>query len=183
MKGVNIMNLNESFEDEIVNAYKQGMQISDIVKKFSVSKYLINQIAVKHNLEKRSVFHYKREPIIKELWDAGERDINVLAEKAMCTTETVKNALKKINPEFEKDNQKKQEEEKLKRKKRVTINIGDTIAYGFKKGYLNRTVVVEKIENGFAICKAEKGSYLVSFTAFELAKMFEKGEAEKIQSI
>ena len=183
MKGVNIMNLNESFEDEIVNAYKQGMQISDIVRKFSVSKYLINQIAVKHNLEKRSAFHYKREPIIKKLWDAGERDINVLAEKAQCTRETVLKTIKKINPEVEKDNRKKQEEEKLKRKKRVTINIGDTIAYGFKKGYLNRTVVVEKIENGFAICKAEKGSYLVSFTAFELAKMFEKGEAEKIQSI
>ncbi len=168
------MNLNESFEDEIVNAYKQGMQISDIVRKFSVSKYLINQIAVKHNLEKRSVFHYKREPIIKKLWDAGERDINVLAEKAMCTTETVKNALKKINPE---------EEKELKRKKRITINKGDIIAYGFRKGYLNRTVIVEKIENGFAVCRAEKGSYLVSFTAFELAKMFEKGEAEKIRSI
>ena len=168
------MNLNESFENEIVNAYKQGMQINDIVRKFSVSKYLINQIAVKHNLEKRSLFHYKREPIIQELWNAGERDINVLAEKAMCTTETVKNALKKINPE---------EEKELKRKKRITIKVGDIIAYGFRKGYLNRTVVVEKIENGFAICKAEKGSYLVSFTAFELAKMFEKGEAEKRRSI
>ena len=159
------------------------MKISNIVRKYIKKKYLIKQIEIKQNLENRFLFHYKREPIIKKLWDAGERDINVLAEKAMCTTETVKNALKKINPEFEKDNQKKQEEEKLKRKKRITINIGDTIAYGFKKGYLNRTVVVKKIENGFAICKAEKGSYLVSFTAFELAKMFEKGEAEKIQSI
>ena len=177
------MNLNESFEHEIVNAYKQGMPINEIVKKFSVSKYLINRVAVKHNLEKRSLFHYKREPIIKELWNAGERDINVLAEKAMCTTETVKNVLKKINPEFEKDKQEKQEEEKLKRKKKITINKGDTIVYGFRKGYLNRTVVVEKIENGFAVCKAVKGSYLVSFTAFELAKMFERGEAEKIRSI
>lgn len=179
----NIINLDESFEDEIVNAYKQGMHINEIAKKFSVSVYLINRIAIKHNLDKRSLLHYKREPIIKELWNAGERDINVLAEKAMCTTGTVKKVIKRINPEFEKDNQKKQEEEKLKRKKRITINIGDRIAYGFRKGYLNRTVVVEKIENGFAICKAEKGSYLVSFTAFELAKMFEKGEAEKLRSI
>ena len=77
-----IINLDVFIEDEIVNAYKQGMPINEIVKKFSVSKYLINRVAIKHNLEKRSLLHYKREPIIKELWDAGERDINVLAEKA-----------------------------------------------------------------------------------------------------
>lgn len=171
---------NESIEEGIVDAYKQGMPINEIVKKFSISKYGINSIAIKHNLTKRNINHYSREPIIREYWDAGERDINVLAEKAQCTRETVLKTIKKINEELEKE---KHDEEHLKKKKRITINIGDKIAYGIRRGYLNKIVVVEKIENGFAICRHEKGLYQTSFTAFELAKMFEKGEAEKIRSI
>ena len=170
---------NESIEEGIVDAYKQGMTINEIVKKFSISKYGINSIAIKHNLTKRNINHYSREPIIREYWDAGERDINVLAEKAQCTRETVLKAIKKINGEHEKE----KPEEHLKKKKRITINIGDKIAYGIRRGYLNKSMVVEKIENGFAICRDEKGLYQTSFTAFELAKMFEKGEAKKVGAI
>ena len=89
--------LTDQQKNDILEAYKNGMPIKEMEEKFSINNVRINRLVRKHNLEKRNKNRIRREPIIMELWNNGEYDIDVIAEKAECTKDTVLRALRKNN--------------------------------------------------------------------------------------
>ena len=61
----------------------------------------------------------------------------------------------------------------------ITIKVGDFVSYKYNRlassnSQYDRVAYVEKIENGFVICRHESG-FISSFTKTELSLMFSKG--------
>ena len=209
--------LTDQQKNDILEAYKNGMPIKEMEEKFSINNVRINRLVRKHNLEKRNKNRIRREPIIMELWNNGEYDIDVIAEKAECTKDTVLRALRKnnaINRKYDKlpydkimillkdgksiteisnelnlnyssvlfavnKSKEKEDEFKVKKKERITIKVGDFVSYKYNRlassnSQYDRVAYVEKIENGFVICRHESG-FISSFTKTELSLMFSKG--------